>query len=87
MRQEDQGPYCQELADLIASCDPENPDPDLLSNIDRHVIECEICQMAESALDNTVRVYRDLEPHGVSAEFEVSLVNQLCRSNGRTDQE
>ena len=86
MSQEKMNTYCQELAELVAACDPDNPNPELLEKIERHVEQCAECQSAESALDRTVRAFREAEPRGVSSQFEQSLVDQLCRKDDRADQ-
>lgn len=78
--------YCQELAELIAACDANDPDPEHLARIESHIDQCPVCQSAESALNETVDAFRSSEPAGVSRSFEEQLVERLCRdaSNGGT---
>lgn len=86
MSQQQKSTYCEKLAELVASCDPDNPDTELLEEIERHVEQCPACQSAESVMDETVRAFREAEPHGVSSRFEEALVDQLCRNPERKDQ-
>jgi hypothetical protein len=71
--------YCQELAGLVASCDPDDPDQSSLNAIEAHVATCEICKQAELALNATVQAFRNADPDSVSKSFEESMVDRLCR--------
>lgn len=86
MSHQQRSTYCEELAELVASCDPNNPDPELLERIDQHVEQCPDCQSAESVMSDTVRAFREAEPRGVSTSFEEALVDQLCQNPERKDQ-
>jgi hypothetical protein len=72
--------YCEELATLIAACDADDPDPELLARIEAHIDECDLCESAEAALTRQVVAFRDAEPAAVSTAFESDLVNRLCKN-------
>jgi hypothetical protein len=77
--------YCQELAALIAACDTEDPDPDLLAQIEAHIDECDICESAEAALTQKVQVFRSAEPAVINSAFESEMVNRLCHKAPKRD--
>jgi hypothetical protein len=79
MSSKHQDVYCRELADLLARCDSDDPDPDLLAQIERHMEACEVCEHAETALSQQIALFRDATTTDVSDEFECNLVDQLCR--------
>lgn len=78
-----QGSYCEELAELIAACDGDDPDPALLERIDQHIQDCDVCSRAEAALTREVVAFRNCEPNEVSAAFESALVDRLCKPGKR----
>ena len=70
---------CRELHRLIAACDDDDPDPALVSRVEQHIIDCEICQSADAALARNVQAYRDVMPAHVRPDLESEIANQLCR--------
>jgi hypothetical protein len=73
--------YCQELAELLAKCDVDDPDPDLLVRLEQHMEECNVCEQAEQALNQKVALFREASISDVSDEFECDLVDRLCHKS------
>jgi hypothetical protein len=70
--------YCPELAELLAQCDVDDPDPELLARIEQHMEQCNVCEQAEAALNQKVALFREASIGDVSDEFECDLVDRLC---------
>jgi cytochrome c553 len=75
-----QAATCAELDALIAQCDTDDPEPALVAQVDEHLATCPICHQAEDDLTRAVAAYRSAALGQVSAEFEESLVERLCRN-------
>jgi hypothetical protein len=77
--------YCDELARLIATCDPNDPAPDVVDAIERHIAQCEICAGAESWFNETGEALRGSPAANVSASFETSLIDRLCQKDSKSN--
>ncbi len=69
---------CSELEALIQQCDGDNPDPELVEQVEQHLETCPVCHEAEDQLSRAVVAYRSVTPAEPSASFEEALVDRLC---------
>jgi hypothetical protein len=72
---------CPELLALLKRCGSEDPDPEVLAELESHIEACGLCRDAEALISNTAASLRTYGDNRISQEFEERLVDQLCGKN------
>jgi anti-sigma factor RsiW len=65
--------FLQELTDFL----DETLDPDLRSELERHVSECPNCWVLCNTTEMTLKVYKGMEPQEVPPSIQARLLDAL----------